>query len=103
MIHGPMTLDLRLWADRDGPRRGLLALWREGGYVLEGALEGKQVRGRIAKVEAKDSPPMSRGFHWINEKPFNRRIIADAPQRTSARYVPAVVADDALGAASSSS
>jgi len=72
-IEGPMTLDLRLWSDQEGPRRGLLALRREGaGYVLEGAFEGRQVRARLARMKAGDSLLMSRGFHWINEEPLNR-------------------------------
>jgi hypothetical protein len=39
---------------------------------LTGMLEGVRVEAACELREARDFPLMSRGFHWINEHPFNR-------------------------------
>jgi hypothetical protein len=43
-----------------------------GLLTLEGIYEGGKVRARLRRVEAPDFLLRSRGFHWINEYPFNR-------------------------------
>jgi hypothetical protein len=48
----------------EGPEPGVLA--------LEGALDGRAVRARLRRAEASEFLLVSRGFHWINEYPFNR-------------------------------
>jgi hypothetical protein len=71
-IKGPMTLDLSRWDDPAHTRRALLDLRRDGDrFILEGTFEGKKVRARLAKREPA-TLLMTRGFHWINEVPFNR-------------------------------
>ena len=40
--------------------------------LLEGLLDGAQTQIRLVRKEAKDFPLMNRGFHWINEMPYNR-------------------------------
>ena len=40
--------------------------------VLDGMLDGVSTQIRLVKKEAKDFPLMNRGFHWINELPYNR-------------------------------
>lgn len=51
-----------------------LAYDRDAGGKLElrGALHGMQLAARLRPVPAGDSVLMSRGFHWINEYPYNR-------------------------------
>jgi hypothetical protein len=46
------------------PEPGLLA--------LEGTLEGRTIKARMRRAETSDFLLISRGFHWINEYPFNR-------------------------------
>lgn len=45
---------------------------REGVIEFEGTLEGSAIRVTMHKVKADDSLLMNRGFHWVNEFPFNR-------------------------------
>jgi hypothetical protein len=40
--------------------------------TLEGTLDGKKVRAKLRRAGEKDFLLRSRGFHWINEYPFNR-------------------------------
>ncbi|HVG09823.1 MAG TPA: hypothetical protein VNM67_19135 [Thermoanaerobaculia bacterium] len=40
--------------------------------VMQGAFDGHKVRARLRKGEIPKSLLMTRGFHWINERPFNR-------------------------------
>jgi hypothetical protein len=39
--------------------------------VLEGTVNGKQIRGRYRRMDDSRFLLLSRGFHWINEQPFN--------------------------------
>jgi hypothetical protein len=39
---------------------------------LEGEYEGKKIRARLRRAEQPTFRLLSRGFHWINEYPFNR-------------------------------
>jgi hypothetical protein len=40
--------------------------------VLEGTFEGRAVRARLRRADESQFLLLSRGFHWINEYPFNR-------------------------------
>jgi hypothetical protein len=40
--------------------------------ALEGTVDGRQIRGRYRRVPDSRFPLVSRGFHWINERPLNR-------------------------------
>lgn len=40
--------------------------------ALEGLVDGKQIRGRFRRLDDSRFPLLNRGFHWINERPFNR-------------------------------
>jgi hypothetical protein len=40
--------------------------------VVEGMVDGKPIRGRFRRMDASRFLLLSRGFHWINEWPFNR-------------------------------
>jgi uncharacterized membrane protein YphA (DoxX/SURF4 family) len=40
--------------------------------VMQGTFDGHQVRARLRQEEIPKFLLMTRGFHWINERPFNR-------------------------------
>jgi hypothetical protein len=40
--------------------------------VLEGTIDGKKIRAKCRRMDTSDFRLLSRGFHWINEFPFNR-------------------------------
>lgn len=40
--------------------------------ALEGTVDGQQIRGRFRRMDESRFPLLSRGFHWINEWPFDR-------------------------------
>jgi uncharacterized membrane protein YphA (DoxX/SURF4 family) len=40
--------------------------------ALEGTVSGQQIRGRFRRMDDSRFPLLSRGFHWVNERPFNR-------------------------------
>jgi hypothetical protein len=40
--------------------------------ALEGTVDGKQIRGRFRRMDDSRFSLLSRGFHWINEWPFDR-------------------------------
>lgn len=44
----------------------------DGFESLEGKFEGANVRIQLRKLQSGNSLLMSRGFHWVNEFPFNR-------------------------------
>jgi hypothetical protein len=45
---------------------------RDGKLVLSGTWEGKALELTLQKLEDKDQPLVARGFHWVQEFPFNR-------------------------------
>jgi hypothetical protein len=45
------------------PAPGLLA--------IEGTFEGRQIRARLRLADPSEFPLLSRGFHWISERPYN--------------------------------
>lgn len=48
--------------------------YRESGstFFLDGEWNGRKIRGSFSRKEKKDYLLLNRGFHWINEYPFNR-------------------------------
>lgn len=44
----------------------------DGALTLEGVLEGSVVRMRLARADMQKELLVSRGFHWVTERPFNR-------------------------------
>jgi hypothetical protein len=40
--------------------------------ALEGTVEGRKIRARLRRTDRSDFLLVKRGFHWINEVPFNR-------------------------------
>jgi hypothetical protein len=60
---------------RDDPnRKSTLSYTRPdpGSMIIEGALEGQPIHATLHKVPIPAFRLTSRGFHWINEYPFNR-------------------------------
>ena len=53
---------------------GTLAAVREGEKTLRigGEVAGARIEAVCARMEARDFVLMNRGFHWVNEYPFNR-------------------------------
>lgn len=45
---------------------------RDGLLLLKGAWDGKSVELSLQRAEVKDQPILSRGFHWVQEYPYNR-------------------------------
>jgi hypothetical protein len=43
-----------------------------GALAIEGTIEGRKVHATLHKADQSDFLLVSRGFHWINEYPFNR-------------------------------
>lgn len=39
--------------------------------TIEGKFEGQRVRARLRLAEPSEFPLLSRGFHWISERPYN--------------------------------
>lgn len=56
------------------PLVGTLAFTREGEKTLRlaGEVAGARIEAVCERLDAKDFPLMNRGFHWVNEYPFNR-------------------------------
>jgi hypothetical protein len=56
------------------PPVATLSFVREGERTLRlsGELAGAKIEARCVRREARDFPLMNRGFHWVNERPFNR-------------------------------
>ena len=69
--------DMRSAAGTDpstAPPAGTLELFREGDIRLRlsGTLQGVRIEATCERRDAEDFPLLSRGFHWINEVPYNR-------------------------------
>lgn len=43
-----------------------------GLLVMEGTMDGKKIQARLHQLDMSKFLLVSRGFHWINERPFNR-------------------------------
>lgn len=40
--------------------------------VVEGSFDGQEIQARLRRTEPPEFVLVTRGFHWINERPFNR-------------------------------
>jgi hypothetical protein len=64
---------LKLTKRDDPAAKSVLTYRREGDRLaLAGTLEGKQIRARLTRTDESQFLLRSRGFHWINEYPYNR-------------------------------
>jgi len=62
-------------SNRDDPGKKSRLSYRQPDprlLVMEGSFEGHQLRARLRRVDAPDFRLVNRGFHWINEYPYNR-------------------------------
>jgi len=67
------TLALEPWPGQPGSATTLsYGFPSEGMATLEGTYEGAPIRLRLRRVDTSKSLLVTRGFHWINEYPFNR-------------------------------
>jgi hypothetical protein len=39
---------------------------------VEGTLKEEALKVRLRKIDTSNTLLMTRGFHWINERPFNK-------------------------------
>jgi hypothetical protein len=71
-----MTLDAgkNTMTLKGGAQPASLAVRRpdDGHLELEGKLAGEDVRLRLKKIDRSSWLLVNRGFHWINQRPFNR-------------------------------
>jgi hypothetical protein len=66
------TLELTKRGDQTWKPRFTIGTPAPGVVVLDGAMDGKKIQARLRKFDEKAFPLNSRGFHWINEIPYNR-------------------------------
>jgi hypothetical protein len=60
---------------RDDPRWKTSLSYAQPGpgqLAIEGTFDGHKIRARLHRVDDSDFLLLSRGFHWINEYPYNR-------------------------------
>jgi len=67
---GVMTLAKR--PDRTWKTTFSYAQPKPGLLILQGTLEGRKIRARLRLEKTPELLLTTRGFHWINERPFNR-------------------------------
>jgi hypothetical protein len=61
--------------DGQAPPGKIEFTYREAGpdlVTLEGTLDGRRICARLRRVDESEFLLVNRGFHWINEFPFNR-------------------------------
>lgn len=62
-------------ARRDAPKKEFVIAYSVPAadvMTLDGQLDGKRVQARLRRVQAPSFLLTTRGFHWVNEYPFNR-------------------------------
>jgi len=71
MEHDPAKKTLSL---SSGDKKSILTLEQldPDHFVLNGNLNGDSIRVQVRKLDSSKSLLVTRGFHWINEVPFNR-------------------------------
>jgi uncharacterized membrane protein YphA (DoxX/SURF4 family) len=71
--HDEKKARLVAWPDTSAVRDTLMYAWTDSSdLMLGGVLRGDSIQVAMRKVDATSFPLMNRGFHWINELPFNR-------------------------------
>ena len=64
---------LTIWPDTGDVRYPLSYYWVDPAHlVLRGTLRADSIQVHMRKIPLSDFPLMNRGFHWINEFPYNR-------------------------------
>jgi hypothetical protein len=66
------TLELTKFAEPDWKASFTFERPESDALVLEGTIDGKKLRAKCRRMETSEFRLVSRGFHWINEFPFNR-------------------------------
>lgn len=66
------TLALSGITDKKGKANLSFAQPAPGELIVDGLLEGHKVHAQLQLFERSKFPLVSRGFHWISERPFNR-------------------------------
>jgi hypothetical protein len=65
---------MKLTKYRDPRWRAVFAYRRPapGALEMEGTLDGQRIRARLRRMDESKFQLVSRGFHWVNEYPYNR-------------------------------
>lgn len=66
---------IMVFKKRDDPKASFRFTYQQpepGLLTMQGTLEGETIQARLRKADTKPYLLTSRGFHWINEVPFNR-------------------------------
>jgi uncharacterized membrane protein YphA (DoxX/SURF4 family) len=72
-LHVDEVRHLLALTDRgDGSHASLSYSEDREGLTLTGAVSGHTIRARLRRKALSEFPLRSRGFHWVNEYPFNR-------------------------------
>jgi hypothetical protein len=64
-----------IFTKRDDPKASFRFTYQQpepGILTMQGTLEGETIQARLRKTDTKSYLLLNRGFHWINEFPFNR-------------------------------
>ncbi len=74
VIDDPAKNTVILTGNRDGSPRFVFTYTRpdDTHLTLEGRLRDDSIRARLRKIDTSKFLLINRGFHWINEFPFNR-------------------------------
>jgi hypothetical protein len=71
--HDSKKRTLALWPDTSAVHDTLAYAWADSSHLaLSGVLGGDSIQVGLRKLDATSFPLMSRGFHWVNELPYNR-------------------------------
>jgi hypothetical protein len=63
---------LKKWVDPKFEARFAFTRIDANTFALDGTFEGKRTIAKVRKAPDREFLLMTRGFHWINESPFNR-------------------------------
>jgi hypothetical protein len=66
------TIALTRFDDKDWNSDLYYTRPQDGVLMLEGMFEGEMIRARLRRADEAEFLLRSRGFHWVNEYPFNR-------------------------------
>ena len=66
------SIDVATYEDREAKTTWTFSRPSEGTLHMEGELEGKRYELELTRRDPNDFLLVNRGFHWINEFPFNR-------------------------------
>ncbi|PYQ54624.1 MAG: hypothetical protein DMF53_29215 [Acidobacteria bacterium] len=69
---GKKTIALRKRDDPDWKAKLSYQEPAPGRLTLEGAIDGKQLRASLRKIDTPRFQLYTRGFHWVSEYPFQR-------------------------------